>query len=71
MAQNTLSFAAPSPDERKQRYYQATRNHNYRASLRLEGLSLPDDIAALPLPATAQGMATLIQQTKDRYAQQA
>jgi hypothetical protein len=71
MAQNTLSFAAPSPDERKQRYYQATRNHNYRASLRLEGLFLPDDIAALPLPTTAQGMATLIQQTKDRYAQQA
>jgi erythromycin esterase-like protein len=71
MAQNILSFAAPSPDERKQRYYQATRNHNYRASLRLEGLFLPDDIAALPLPATAQGMATLIQQTKDRYAQQA
>jgi hypothetical protein len=68
---NVIDFAAPSPDERKHRYYQTTRSHNYRASLRLEGLSLPDDIAALPLPQTAKGMAALIQQTKDRYAQQA
>ncbi|MEN9502337.1 MAG: hypothetical protein RI964_1622 [Pseudomonadota bacterium] len=33
MAQNTLSFAAPSLDERKQRYYQATRNEWVEANI--------------------------------------